>query len=544
MKKTTILLLLMIVSIVYAFAQFEYPEQQQKTYHFKEENIPGDTLLKELGTQERFELSKRTMVGVKYDSVITYTFSSPADSIYSLKTISVYDEDDNSTNIVSYLWDKEKSKWINFRRSENKYDNQDRYTSYTEYRWNHSEESWEPYLKGDVAYHESGKSRLVENYRWNDSEEKWKGYRKHEYDFDEDGNEILFIRYTWGSNDEWIGLTKLETEINESGKRIRRYVYGWDIENNSWDLSGKTDYEYDDNENSTLYLRYSWIDSSWVKNSKMIIHYNENKLLLSYAVWKWDIEKEAWVPYEKEECSYDESNRMTSRVTFDWDTENDKWIGDYRYEKVKDYSGNGNLSKTYDWDFEKDDWMIYSKMLSSSSPNSSYSERYLRDHENDKWVGYDKKYREFDADSNKTLEAYYEWDTLTDGWIGDRTYKNFYDSNGNMIINEHYVWDKEAFDFTIWKKTFYYASNAGLPMENSITETQVFPNPAKDFFRVKTESAIQGIDVYDLMGNKKKSYHDIDMDFPIPIHDIKSGMYILQIHTANGIIKRKIFIHE
>lgn len=543
MKKTTILTLLIIVSFGYAFSQFDYNEKQ-KIIFFEKEDTTIDTLLKGFNSQEQGILSKNSMVELKWDSAITYTFSSPKDSLYSAKSIYRNDEEDNSIYINVYSWHEEGNAWRNAFKFEKEYDDQNRFIAYVDYIWQRSEENWKPFLKSEIAYHESGKIRLIESYRWNDLEEKWEGHRKQESDFDLNGNEVLFIRYTWGSMDEWIGLTKTVRELNESGRTKISYGYGWDIVNNSWDLSGKTEYEYDDSENKIVRQSYYMLEDVWVNKSKSITQYKDNKQLLSHIGYQWDTENGVWVYYEKEERCYDESNSMISRVTYDWDKENNKWIGDYRYERVKDYSGNGNLSKTYLWDIEKDDWLIYSKSLSSTGFNSSHSERYLRDHENDKWVGYDKKYREFDADSNKTLETYYEWDTLTDGWIGDRTYKNIYDSDGNRVVNEHYIWNKDAFAFAIWKKTFYFASNAGLPMENPISKTSIFPNPAKDFFRVKAKSPIHRIDVYDLAGNKKKSYHDLNMDFAISTGDLKSGMYILQIHTVEGIIKRKIFIQQ
>jgi|GEM_PF-2549231 hypothetical protein len=101
MKKRTILTLLMIVSIVYAFPQFDYPEEQQKTNHFEEESVTNDTLLKYLSSWGKGVLSKSTIDGVKYDSVIDYTFSSPGDSIYSGKDIYGFDEEDNKIHITT-----------------------------------------------------------------------------------------------------------------------------------------------------------------------------------------------------------------------------------------------------------------------------------------------------------------------------------------------------------------------------------------------------------------------------------------------------------
>ena len=61
---------------------------------------------------------------------------------------------------TSYFWDKEKSEWRNFIRSEKEYDDQHRYTSYIDYMWNLSQETWEPYWKGEIAYHEIRKQEI------------------------------------------------------------------------------------------------------------------------------------------------------------------------------------------------------------------------------------------------------------------------------------------------------------------------------------------------------------------------------------------------
>jgi poly(3-hydroxybutyrate) depolymerase len=78
-------------------------------------------------------------------------------------------------------------------------------------------------------------------------------------------------------------------------------------------------------------------------------------------------------------------------------------------------------------------------------------------------------------------------------------------------------------------------------VENS---TSVYPNPAQDFFVVKTRDniAINAIEIFAINGSLVASEFGINtLSRQIDIADLTSGLYVIKVTTEKGIVSRKLF---
>jgi hypothetical protein len=87
----------------------------------------------------------------------------------------------------------------------------------------------------------------------------------------------------------------------------------------------------------------------------------------------------------------------------------------------------------------------------------------------------------------------------------------------------------------LWKYQDPSLSINDVELENSIS---LFPNPTNNGFTIKTNKTIQNVIVYNIQGKLIKSFDSLQHFYPID--DLKSGLYLLKIQTANGSITKKL----
>lgn len=67
---------------------------------------------------------------------------------------------------------------------------------------------------------------------------------------------------------------------------------------------------------------------------------------------------------------------------------------------------------------------------------------------------------------------------------------------------------------------------------------QLYPNPAQDYFVIEGENQIEKIDIYNLLGQKVKSFTQPSTQYSI--EELSSGTYIIEVLTENGTAKTKL----
>jgi hypothetical protein len=70
----------------------------------------------------------------------------------------------------------------------------------------------------------------------------------------------------------------------------------------------------------------------------------------------------------------------------------------------------------------------------------------------------------------------------------------------------------------------------------------VFPNPAKDIFKVMSHYTIKDIQVFDMMGKKVLEKEVNYFETEIIVDNLASGTYIVKINTAKGKTEKKLVV--
>jgi hypothetical protein len=87
--------------------------------------------------------------------------------------------------------------------------------------------------------------------------------------------------------------------------------------------------------------------------------------------------------------------------------------------------------------------------------------------------------------------------------------------------------------------------NTGYENLAPLSEIKIFPNPARDWIRVKTENQIKSISLMNLNGTVlRKINFNSSLEVSIPVIDLTSGIWIMFIETTDGIYREKVMINN
>jgi len=97
---------------------------------------------------------------------------------------------------------------------------------------------------------------------------------------------------------------------------------------------------------------------------------------------------------------------------------------------------------------------------------------------------------------------------------------------------------------------FDHVRIAGTPLTTSINEViqsasnlLIYPNPTKNqIFVTDKKGIIQAIEMYDISGKLIKSIHTAQQLLVIDVNDLQPNVYLLRIHTANGVTTSKVVV--
>jgi len=88
-------------------------------------------------------------------------------------------------------------------------------------------------------------------------------------------------------------------------------------------------------------------------------------------------------------------------------------------------------------------------------------------------------------------------------------------------------------------------TNAGVTTVTSKDDISVYPNPANDIVNiVSAGTAIDHVSITDIEGREVVQFN-VDKNqsvITVPVSNFSAGMYLVQLHTADGVVTRKIVI--
>lgn len=234
-----------------------------------------------------------------------------------------YNENGKLTSETSFVWN---GSWVKSYKYELTYNTVQQIILLIDYEWNEGTSQWENLNKNECFYASGLLYSEIASY-WNYVTNDWEYYSKSEY-FYETMAVTKEILYRWETNPSgiWVEESKYEYDY-ELGSvsllvRTNETDYVWDEGINGWDWEPiyKSDYQYDNRDNLTEEIYYSWNSDSgqWAEDNKgeyifdlafelsdltipffynAELNYNINNMLIGYRGYEFD--NPSWVDTDK-----------------------------------------------------------------------------------------------------------------------------------------------------------------------------------------------------------------------------------------------------
>jgi len=378
----------------------------------------------------------------------------------------------------------------------------------------------------------------------------------------------------WLETSEWENSTKTELTYSPNLKVATKS--NWNTTNSVWDLSFKSETTLDANGRTTLQLNYSRAGGVWINSSKVEMAYNASGDLIQYAYWTWI--GSAWVGFMKLELTYDASHNLISDLGYDYNLVTSSWEVSDKTDYI--YTGGNNTQDlSYTWD----------KTLSTPAWVNSYKSDYTYNGSNkmtveidwvwDKtlavpgWVYESKSEWGYDAAGNMNLEITYDWNKLLSvpAWEGSMKTDYVYDANKNITSITVSMWDGVDWIFST-KSESTYTTNQTVTLISDWNELSVmwdlkarttdnysdataiekhaekgiklYPNPARDYFVIESESGPETatIQIFNLQGRKVLEQKQSAERQIIQSAGLKKGLYLYRINVNGKVTSGKLLI--
>ena len=122
----------------------------------------------------------------------------------------------------------------------------------------------------------------------------------------------------------------------------------------------------------------------------------------------------------------------------------------------------------------------------------------------------------------------------------DRNYYT-YGPNGLEAITYQNYWGFQE-EWGNWMRR-RYEFNQALSQNSRINNSiSVFPNPANKWVKIKLEEDKNSIEIYDLKGDLVLNDFSDKGEKELDISKLSSGLYLLRIQNANGILSHKLLV--
>ena len=83
---------------------------------------------------------------------------------------------------------------------------------------------------------------------------------------------------------------------------------------------------------------------------------------------------------------------------------------------------------------------------------------------------------------------------------------------------------------------------AGVGINEVETSTSIYPNPANNILNINASSNINKVEVYNMLGQNVMTVSVNDINTSINTSNLSEGMYMLKLHTDNGIVNKKFTV--
>jgi len=348
-----------------------------------------------------------------------------------------------------------------------------------------------------------------ESFTQSEISQQWNLSGLTEYSYDDNGNQVLMLYSNINTLDStWIPAAKSEYTYDNSGNMTLQIDYSRNDVGTNWINEDKDEYTFDEDGNVILYLDYYWDDETfrWVNSWRQESIFNEDGKLSQVIGYLWDDNLNVWEPFDKSVYNFGENGNMVLENYYDFETQAELWVEEYRFEYVYDSYGN----------------VIEHIMYRTG----------LVDNE---WIPSDKDIYQYDTDFSYS-------DLILTG-----VYAEFLTMFPNMLVKvRNYDWDEDENQwFEESNARFYYSDAVYVGINKPSWQlTRIYPNPADNFINIDLDDIPkEGLFIlYDMQGRKISSDKLSGNHSQIPVNHLDSGVYFYKVFHGVKTLSGKILI--
>jgi len=264
---------------------------------------------------------------------------------------------------------------------------------------------------------------------------------------------------------------------------VEQVFQDWREEYGGWEYSEKEKFQYDGNDNETLYEYYEWTGNSWVGIYKSEATYNAQGYPLIWIDYIWDHETGTFIPQDKYFFTYDTEGNLIEEIYQSWSMRNNAWlniswdvwdndefgneifieiyswnpvssawVGNYKREFAYNSVGLMTLNTSYSWNSDKGGWCTEWKEETTFNDKQNVTMyRNWRGDCDEGWTGHYWEEYTYDTEGRETMESYYYWDFQTSKWVGEfKGEYTWYGTSWDELTEIYYEWKIDGAGIGTW----------------------------------------------------------------------------------------------
>jgi hypothetical protein len=351
--------------------------------------------------------------------------------------------------------------------------------------------------KEEYTYHPTGDLKMIKYFSWNGSSWDENNYRN-EYFYDANGNLTDDIVTYWNGS-QWVNFYKTTTGYNVN-QIIAQTYYNWD--GTQWVPEDKTDLNYVANVLDN-YDSFLWDGSQWIDDARGVFTFNAGKLS-NYTTDSFITG--AWV-------------LLTDNNTF---TRNG--LGQLEEQIYQEDTGSGlEDQEQYNYIVDTNGNRLEESDATSTNGGATWNP--------------DSK-TEYGYNMSELITSYNHPFNI-DSFFYDLELEDF-PHNNKVLTSMEYDYNS-GWEVT-YRSTYQYSNDPPLGIEEfNITDTNIYPNPVKDVLNIELINQTNAdASLFDTNGRLFIKQKLQNLQTPINLETLSSGVYVLKIQTENGFATKRI----
>jgi hypothetical protein len=295
----------------------------------------------------------------------------------------------------------------------------------------------------------------------------------------------------------------------------------WNTESQSYSLSNKQEYTYNENGILTQTKKSFWNTESqsfsYTNGQKEEFTYNEHGDRILRLVFNWNMETESFdLPKSQTDSVYDENQRLILR-TFkrNWDSYNQLWDFRSTIDYVWDENDNNTLVTRKFWDLESNSYIPSHKIIKTFS---NFSQNFI--FESSTIHSWNEELNIYEPTFKTTVSTTLDSD--------DELHRTGSISKYNIDSGD---WDEIDSRFFKYTKTPSLSTNSVEPNSFSI-----YPNPTSNTLQINSSKYLKTpiFELYDVKGSKILS-NPFKLTEPIDVSGLQPSMYIYNVKDGSEV---------